>query len=153
VTAYFLDASALCKFYVAEQGSSWIRSVFNATPRHRLFIARITHVEIASALARRVREGALSPSDHVAAFDLFLYHQSQVLRIVEITDTICQRAAVLTSTHALRAYDSVQLACAIEVNGNLPDLQGAGLTFICSDSRLGQAAVDESLKVENPETL
>jgi predicted nucleic acid-binding protein len=53
VSLYFLDSSALVKRYVAEAGSSWIQSLAEPTAGHALFIARITWIEVLSALARR----------------------------------------------------------------------------------------------------
>ena len=61
VTAYFLDSSALVKRYVAEVGTAWIQAMTVPAARNALLIARITWVEVLSALIRRQREGGLSP--------------------------------------------------------------------------------------------
>ena len=60
MSLYFLDSSALVKRYVTETGSDWIRALTDPTVRNSLIIARITWVEVLSALAHRWREG-LSP--------------------------------------------------------------------------------------------
>ena len=57
VKAYFFDSSALVKRYVAEIGSTWIESLIDPQTGNRLIIARITWVEVLSALARLQREG------------------------------------------------------------------------------------------------
>ncbi|MBD2775745.1 type II toxin-antitoxin system VapC family toxin [Iningainema tapete] len=63
MTAYFLDSSALIKRYVPETGSAWIRAISALDSGNSLIIARITWVEVRSALARRQREGSLTISD------------------------------------------------------------------------------------------
>jgi uncharacterized protein len=60
VSFYFLDSSALVKRYVTESGSSWIESVVSAEAGNTIFIARITWVEVFSALSRRQREERLT---------------------------------------------------------------------------------------------
>jgi uncharacterized protein len=54
---YFFDSSALVKRYVPEPGTGWIQSLAMAGAGHQIFVARITWVEVLSALARRQREG------------------------------------------------------------------------------------------------
>lgn len=71
VSVYFLDSSALIKRYVAETGSDWIHKVTHLTAGNSLVIARITWVEALGALARRQREGDLSPEDVQQAIQLF----------------------------------------------------------------------------------
>lgn len=129
----------------------WLRGLFDPALSHRLFISRLTQVELASALARRAREKTLSPADQTAAMGLFLYHQARHLRVVEITGAVCGRASVLAQTRALRAYDSVQLACALESHHALLSVGGDGLTFVSADTHLLKAAQDEELPIDNPE--
>ena len=57
---YFLDTSALVKRHVTEAGSIWIRSLVRAKAAHTLYIARITAVEVYSAITRRQHIGDLS---------------------------------------------------------------------------------------------
>ncbi|WP_201789158.1 type II toxin-antitoxin system VapC family toxin [Scytonema hofmannii] len=53
MTVYFLDSSALVKRYVPETGSAWIRAISDLNTGNSLIIARITWVEVRSAIARR----------------------------------------------------------------------------------------------------
>jgi hypothetical protein len=55
MTTYYLDTSALSKRYVEETGSNWVRTLVLPEAEHTLLTARITMVEIYSALARRKR--------------------------------------------------------------------------------------------------
>jgi predicted nucleic acid-binding protein len=50
---YFFDTSALVKRHVAEAGTAWVKSLVRAKAGHTLYIARITAVEITSAITRR----------------------------------------------------------------------------------------------------
>jgi uncharacterized protein len=50
---YFFDTSALVKRHVDEVGSPWVKSLVRAKAGHTLYIARITAVEVTSAITRR----------------------------------------------------------------------------------------------------
>ena len=68
MTTYYLDSSALSKRYVQEKGTLWISSLVDPRAGNTLLIARITMVEIFSALARRGRENPESTAEfHIAA--------------------------------------------------------------------------------------
>jgi predicted nucleic acid-binding protein len=76
VNAYFIDSSALVKRYVAETGTAWIQEITAPFSGNQLIIARITWVEVFSALARRQREDGLSSADHRSSRRL-AYRQPQ----------------------------------------------------------------------------
>jgi hypothetical protein len=56
----------------------------------------------------------------------------------------------LAETHELRAYDAVQLACALELNGRWLAAGFPGITLISADQDLNTAATTEGLLVEDP---
>ena len=58
--AYFVDSSALVKRYVQETGTSWVRRLTRRSPSTVIYIARITAVEVASAVARRRKDRTLT---------------------------------------------------------------------------------------------
>ena len=60
MAVYFFDSSALVKRHVDETGSTWVHSLTRAKAGHTLYIARITAVEITSAITRRQRGRYLS---------------------------------------------------------------------------------------------
>lgn len=62
MTTYYLDTSALSKRYVEEIGTAWLITLLRSPDEHTFLTARITTVEIHSALARRRREGSVSPA-------------------------------------------------------------------------------------------
>jgi predicted nucleic acid-binding protein len=71
VNCYYVDASALVKRYVDETGSDWFREIIDPEQAPLLFTSRMTIVEVISAFARRVREGALTHTDFASARDAF----------------------------------------------------------------------------------
>jgi hypothetical protein len=61
VPFYQMDASAVVKRYVLEDGLGWVRSLAVAPSGGSISIAEVTRAEVASALSRREREGKLRP--------------------------------------------------------------------------------------------
>jgi uncharacterized protein len=51
--AYYVDSSGLVKRYVREGGTGWVRRLTRRNPSTVIYIARITAVEVTSAVARR----------------------------------------------------------------------------------------------------
>lgn len=149
MASFYLDSSALTKYYVTEKGSKWVKSLF--ARRNVLIISRITHPEVVSALARRVREGTLSPGDRNKTLRLFNYHLRNRFWILEVDAAACGDAALLFSKYPLRAYDSIQLATALKMNQRALNIGAIGLTFLSSDTRLLSVASAEGLAVDNPE--
>jgi hypothetical protein len=92
VSLYFLDSSALVKRYVTETGSSWIRDLTDPGARNPLIIARITWVEVLSALARREREGSLTPDDVTQAIRAFRYDLNMQYQVSEIDPALTKTA-------------------------------------------------------------
>jgi hypothetical protein len=113
VTLYFLDSSALVKRYVPEIGTTWIQALTDADANNQLYIARITWVEVISALARRQREGSLNTTQITQILLAFRHHLNTQYRVLELTQTLTELAGQLVSQHPIRAYDAVQLASAI----------------------------------------
>ena len=65
MSVYSLDTSAVVKRYVSETGSVWINALCDPASGNSLHIARITAVEVVSALTRRHRKGDIDQ----ASFD------------------------------------------------------------------------------------
>jgi uncharacterized protein len=144
---YFLDTSAVVKRYVQETGTTWIRTLAASATGHFIYLARITEVEVTSALARRRGQPGLSVAQAGTALGLFRQDFVQDYRIAEITVPLLQRATLLADTHTLRGYDAVQLAAALEVR-----LQVPLLILVSADADLNTAATAEGLPVEDPNT-
>jgi uncharacterized protein len=150
VAAYFLDTSALVKRHVQETGTVWVRSLTAAKSPCALYLARITAVEITSAITRRQRGASLSSAQGGAILGHFRRHLAKRYRILEITPSLLDKATELARHHGLRAYDAVQLAAALEVS-RLHQAAGLGpVTLISADGELNTAAAAEGLPVEDP---
>jgi uncharacterized protein len=150
VTLLFLDSSALVKRYVDEVGSDWVRSITAPQANQRLFIARITWVEVLAAFARLRREGVLSLENVTAVTQTFRYDFDTQYQLIELDQSLAQLAGMLAQKHPLRAYDSVQLASAVKLQPILAQFPNAFLTFVTGDRRLLAIAQAEGLYTDNP---
>ncbi len=117
---------------------------------NEIFIAQITLVELATALARRKRENSVSARTAQAARLLMDRHARRELFVIPLSSQVIKRAQDLSDSHPLRAFDSIQLASAIEMNGRLVAAHQPPLTFVCADQRLLAAATHEGLQTHNP---
>ena len=150
MSVYFLDSSALVKRYVTETGSAWVRSLAVPEARNSLIIARITWVEVLSALAHRQREGSLTPNDVAWAIQTFRYDLDMQYQVVELDPALAQAAGTLVTRHPLRAYDAVQLASALRVQSGLGQVQAPTFTFLAADDQLIVIAQANGLLTDNP---
>ena len=135
------------KRYVQETGTVWVRALTASGTGNFFYLARITDVEVTAALARRRGQPGLSVVQAVAALRQFRRDFGQDYRVVEITIAQLQRAAQLADTHALRGYDAVQLAVALDVHA-----RDQALVLVSADAELNAAATAEGLRVEDPNT-
>jgi predicted nucleic acid-binding protein len=127
---YFLDTSALIKRYVAEIGSGWVMSLCDPVSGNTILISQATQAEAVAALCRKARLGAISVLERVTSASYI-------------------RAGNLCRAHNLRAYDAVQLSCALTARDKLAAL-GLSPIFVCADAVLLSVAVAEGLGVEDP---
>ena len=150
MSCYFLDTSALIKYYVTETGSGWLDSTIVQLSANLLLISRITVVEVRSALARRRREASIQPSDHADALSALSEDCLLRFRFVEFEAPVVDLAGELLDRNVLRAYDAVQLASALVANKLMTGANLAPITFVCADSNLLAAAQITGLLVDNP---
>lgn len=150
VNGYFLDSSALVKRYVAETGTAWVQSITAPHAGNKLIIARITWVEVLSALARRQRESSLSSDNVFRAIRTFRYDLDTQYQVVELDRMLAETAGQLVGKHPLRAYDAVQLASALRVQPAFARAESTSLTFLTADDRLIAIAQAEALLTDNP---
>ena len=135
----YLDASALAKHYVEEPGSAAVRNLLQGSLPAT---SRLTAVEVASALARRCREGSLLTTDR----DQLLRDLSEdltVLYVVELVPVVVARARALLLRYPLRAADSVQLASCLVLREKVE----SSVLFVAYDQRLLEAGRGEGLDV------
>ena len=148
MAAYFFDSSALVKRYVHEVGTAWVRGLTHHRTGNQIFLARITVVEVTSAVARRRGGRTISSSQASSFLSRFRKHLAGRYTILEITPGLLAAATTLANRHELRAYDAVQLAAALELNR----VSEGGIVLVSSDRDLNKAAAAEGLTVDDPAT-
>ena len=99
-------------------------------------------VEYVAALARREREGSLTPAD-VSSLVERLRALSQTWYEVRPDRRIMDVAGRLLRVHPLRAVDALQLAAALAAADDDPGSIG----FVCFDKRLNEAASREGFAI------
>jgi hypothetical protein len=68
--AYFIDSSGLVKRYVREDGTGCVRRLTRRNPSTVIYIARITAVEVTSAVARRWKGKTVDDIREIQRFSL-----------------------------------------------------------------------------------
>lgn len=122
MAVYYLDTSALVKYYIPETGSAWVRGLIDARIvegewQNVIAVAKVGIVEVAATTAKRQRMKDISES---------------------------------TQHHPLRGYDAIHLATALILNQGLVGGALPPLNFLSADRVLHKAARAEGLTAENP---
>jgi len=125
------------KRYVDEPGSAGVRELLSRGP---VATSRLSEVEIASALARRWREGALTRRDLDRALTA-LHTDIGSIALVELVIEVAQAAIALLVRHRLRTGDSVQLASCLYLRRHTTE----DVRLLAYDARLNEAAHAEGL--------
>jgi predicted nucleic acid-binding protein len=153
---YYLDASALVKYYIREPGTTWVRGLIDARSTNgsglanTISIAEASITESAAAFAVLVRTERIFRNVRDRAFrELLNAAAGGRFRIWLVTTNDFLAAAHLTQRHPLKAYDAIQLTVALRQQRALAAYRLA-LTFVSGDGRLLEAAQAEGLAVENP---
>ena len=150
---YYLEPSALVKYYVTEPGSVWVRQLIDDA-ENVLVSAELTIAEVAAALAIIARVGRISRRQRHLLWERC---QRDFLRRYELLPThrtIINRATALCMRHPLRGFDAIHLASGLQLQETLAQQEDNGQalasTYITSDDRLVAAARAEGLPVDNP---
>lgn len=134
----YLDTSSLVKLYLDEVHSEAVHRW--AQEAEVLATSRVAYPETFAALARRWREDdfdEVSVQRVIAAFK----EQWPAFAILDLNETVAGKLAI---THALRGFDAIHLAAALDLRLAAQDILVA---FTAFDSRLAQAARAEGLQV------
>ncbi len=136
----FWDTSAVVPLCVSEAASAQMRRILEVD--RALAVWWCTRTECASALARRRRERALTPTGEQHAKRV-LDALSEAWSEVTPTDALRARAERLLAVHPLRAADAFQLAAALVwAKGST-----ASFTFISLNERLRESARQEGFRL------
>ena len=126
------------KRYITETGSVAVRRLM----REPVATSRLSEVEVASALARLAREGAMSMTDRDRALER-LAEDVQRFWVVETTREVVVLARTLLAGYPLRAGDAIQLASCQYLRRELSD----DIPMVVFDERLCKAAVANGIAV------
>lgn len=139
MTIYF-DTSSLVKLYITEAFSDQVLSW--AESAEVLATSRVALPEVASAFARRWREGDLDDAGFRAARQA-LSEQWLHFNVIDVNERL---AAELVIRHGLRGFDAIHLAAALEMNETARYTEPPYQVFFSSfDTRLNKAARSEGL--------
>lgn len=134
----FLDTSALVKVFVEEQHSDVVRS---EVERAAVCIAcRMTIVE-AHATFARMRVGGRLDDATLNRLAPALDRLWADVAVIPLDDPVVDAAVGVARRHALRGYDAVQLASALEA------ARASSITFASFDAELEVAATREGLEL------
>jgi predicted nucleic acid-binding protein len=150
MSAYYFDTSALVKRYVAEVGSTWVRSTIARHSGHVSYASVLAQPEAISALQRKVREGHLEEDRARTLAGRVTTHFAHSYALVAITPSVIVQACELLQHYSLRAYDALQLACAMAVRRVLQHNALPAPLFVAADDTLLAAAAGEGFVVDNP---
>lgn len=136
----FWDASAIVPLLVAEPAREHLIALLDQDSEVLAWWG--TPAEIASALARREREG-LASANEVGAALVAARGLAESWHEIVPSDAVRRTAERLLRVHTLRAADSLQLAAALVAADHDP----VALPIVCLDDRLSQAARREGFMV------
>lgn len=150
MAVYFFDSSAIVKRYLKEKGTGWVNIITDQSMQNRIYVARVTLVEVVSAITRKTHGGGLNSAAAAIAIQQFRYDFATEYIPVELTPVLINAASLLAESHALRGYDAVQLAAALEINNDPLSLGLSTVTLISVDVSLNSAGIVEGLAVDDP---
>jgi predicted nucleic acid-binding protein len=128
------------KRYVQEEGAGRVRRLLRTGVA---VTARLSLVEIVSALARRQREGDLTASNRRRIVAEIGMDEGRLV-LVELTQAVSERARGLLLAHPLRAANAVHLASCLL----LREESGVDVALVTYDESLQAAAAAEGVPGE-----
>jgi len=147
---FYLDASALVKRYMAENGTAWVEALCADQDNHAIAIAHIGLVEVAAAFAAKRRGDFITSVEYDQALANLVFDAQQRYQLVGMSQILVDSAIQLTRRQKLRGYDAVHLTCALALNTPLVDNELPPLLLVSADNDLLMAAAAEGLSTDNP---
>jgi predicted nucleic acid-binding protein len=141
----YLDASALVKRYIAEQGTAEVAQAIAGA--EVVGTSLVSRAETAAALAQAVRVGTLNQEEAASALQVFRSEWPNLVR-VQATEMLVARADLLAWELGLRGCDAVHLASALLWQDGMSE----PVVMATFDRRLWEAAQRRGL-VPFPEDL
>lgn len=150
MNAYYLDASAMVKYYLLESGSRWINELLEHSLFDRFFGIELVTVEVMSAINRAQREKRIGQALKGKLTNRLWADARTKPEVIRVHSSIVDRATQLTLTYPLRAYDAMHLSAALELRLTLTQVGLPAPIFVSADENLLAAARAEGLAAENP---
>jgi uncharacterized protein len=137
--SFYLDTSAIISMLVGDDHSSRANAWLATQDGGDICISHWTAPEVSSALAIRVRRGALTPAERDYALSIWTRLSRASFRTLAVDQAHFTRAAALVDRHSLglRAPDALHLAIA----------EAAGATMVTFDERLKSACLAIGVQV------
>ncbi|CAN5558785.1 hypothetical protein BH10CHL1_BH10CHL1_43190 [soil metagenome] len=146
MTTFYLDSSAIVKFYITEPGSTWSRRIIESKT-NVCTVCDICLPEVTAALAQMYRSKRFSRTVMMDTYQRFLTDLRQSLFVSHPVDKpTLSLAAELALRRTLKGYDAVQVAAAVLVNNKIK----GEFVFITGDKKMLNAAQAEGLSTDNP---
>lgn len=153
---FWLDASALIKFYIYETGSHEMSRLFSRIPLNQMQCLYVTIGEVISIFVRHRNNDKYKQVTKTLFNQLMLHFEDDFIHSVEVELRIATKNQIseswkLIEKHSINSTDAIILQCAIDhANEIKPD--GNRLILVSSDKRLIRAARNEKLQTFDPET-
>jgi len=136
----FFDTSALIKRYIVEPGSPMVDTIYDEADS--IFVSVVSEIEAHSTFRRPLIEKAITSSDHLVLKEEFGL-DFEFFNVVQLDGPVIESAKTLIYKYQLKTLDSIQLASALSLAGEID-------AFIVCDERLIRAGKKEGLKIINP---
>jgi len=147
---FFCDSSAIVKRYVNETGTQYVNDLVSPDSGNVILLASITRVEVVAAIARKAKGRTATALEAERALTAFQDDLENTYYTIEISPEVLDVAMTLAKKYALRGYDAVQLAAALDANAELFAVGLPSVVVVSADAELNTAATSEGLSVENP---
>ena len=134
----YLETSDLVKLYALEPDSNEIAGRVQAADIVATSI--LSYAEARAALSRKFREKGIDKNEYERVKNE-LETDWEHYFVINLNNNLVKSAGDLTEKHALRGFDALHLASALEIKR----LTSLPVTFSSSDARLRSAAQEEGL--------
>ena len=134
----YLDTSALVKLYVDETKSEAVQHAVRQADA--VATSLLAYTEARAAFARSRRERRFTSQVYSRIVSAFEEDWNRYV-VIEVTDALVKAAGLLAESRALRGYDALHLASAL----NLQNRATVSVSFMAFDRQLMTAAKLEGL--------
>ena len=94
----------------------WVQQITDPATAPVLLVSAIAIGALAAALARKEREGTVTTTERQQYLGLFALDCQQLFSLLPVTGAVLRLAVTFTHRQALRAYNAVHLATALQAN-------------------------------------